>query len=282
MTSPHANMIGLYYISMPTLAHEVGDAIIGGPAGALRAMQELERLGFCCYDTQREIVWVYEMARFQVGERLKAGDTKVKGVMNKLRAYRDCRFAQAFHAFYKERFNLPDVDWLEAPAPEKPAKSEKSDEKPQEKRKAKSEKSDKPTHPVQEPEIRRLVKVWIEEWKKAHPDAGEPGVKWPMACGIIKPMVKLRGPEKVEQLIRYLWKSTDPLISKTDRGFQVLSRWENKLIVEMERGGKSGLVSRINAVNRRIAEKNDGTERPAEVLDAGHVPAVSPLSAGTR
>lgn len=281
MTGPHANMIGLYYLPLPTLAHEVGSAIIGGPAGALRALQTLEKLGFCFYDTEREIVWVQEMARFQIDETLQPADTRVKGVLNKLKPYRECRFARPFYGFYKVRFNLPEVDWLpDVPMSEKadtPAPpNEPTLGKPTT---AKAAKAAKATHPVGDHVIRELVKVWIEEWKKVHPTLGEPAVKWPKSCGLVDPIFKRRGRETTERLIRHMFTSRDPLIRKTDHGLEVLVRWENKLLAEMEGGGgRSSAAARINEVNRRTVEMLDGKDRPADVPGTSDGPALPALS----
>lgn len=65
MTSPHANMLGLYYLPVLYLAHETGLGLEGASKGLKRAVEA----GFCSYDHDAEMVWVHEMAAWQVGER---------------------------------------------------------------------------------------------------------------------------------------------------------------------------------------------------------------------
>ncbi|MBP6421575.1 MAG: hypothetical protein KA271_01650 [Propionivibrio sp.] len=75
LTSPHANMIGMYHLPVAYLSADTGIPIEGASKGLL----SLISTGFCGYDEEAEIVWVYEMARFQVGDQLKAKDLQSKG-----------------------------------------------------------------------------------------------------------------------------------------------------------------------------------------------------------
>jgi NACalpha-BTF3-like transcription factor len=76
LTSPHANMLGLYYIPKSFIAHETGMGFEGASKGLQRAIEA----GFCEYDEATEMVWVIEMATYQVADELKAKDLRVKGV----------------------------------------------------------------------------------------------------------------------------------------------------------------------------------------------------------
>jgi hypothetical protein len=64
MTSPQANMIGLYYLPIAYMAHETG--IDHKACG--RALSDLMSARFCSYDHEAEVVWVCEMARHQIGD----------------------------------------------------------------------------------------------------------------------------------------------------------------------------------------------------------------------
>lgn len=112
MTCPSSNMIGLYYLPVPTLAHEVGHV---PPQGAREVLRSLEKAGFCFYDDVTEVVWVQEMARFQIADRLKPNDKQVAGIMAKLVEFKNNRFSEAFYGYYRERFNLPAVTWWATP-----------------------------------------------------------------------------------------------------------------------------------------------------------------------
>ncbi|MCR2581744.1 replication protein, partial [Salmonella enterica] len=76
LTSPHANMLGLYYCPTMFIAHETGLGLEGASKGLQRAIEA----GFCEYDEASEVVWVIEMASYQIGEALKPNDLRVKGV----------------------------------------------------------------------------------------------------------------------------------------------------------------------------------------------------------
>jgi hypothetical protein len=89
----------------------------------------------------------------------------------------------------------------------------------------------KPAHPVTEPTLRELVKVWADAFKEHR--GTEPFVEWPRACATIKPLVTKYGAETVRALIRQLFRSADPFIHKTDYGLGVLRAQVNRLLVEL-------------------------------------------------
>jgi len=76
ITSPHANMIGVYQCPILYMAHETGMTI----EGASKALQRLIEAGFCTFDGDDEVVWVHEMAAHQIGLGLSPTDKRVKGV----------------------------------------------------------------------------------------------------------------------------------------------------------------------------------------------------------
>ncbi len=51
-----------------------------------------------------------QMARYQIGEQLKAGDKRVPWVMDQMRAFAGHPFAAAFYEKYREQFNLPEME----------------------------------------------------------------------------------------------------------------------------------------------------------------------------
>ena len=104
LSAPNANMIGLYYLPLPTMAHEVGISI----EGASMALRSLADVDFARYDDHSEIVWVIRMAAYQVGGQLKPGDKQCAGVQKQLDEYRKCRFFSDFHGMYKTAFHLRD------------------------------------------------------------------------------------------------------------------------------------------------------------------------------
>lgn len=102
MTSPHANMLGLYYLPILYIAHETGL----GLEGALKGLKSAIEAGFCSYDEDTEMVWVHEMAAYQVGKALKAGDNRCSGVRNEYASLTENSFLSSFYERYKNDFHL--------------------------------------------------------------------------------------------------------------------------------------------------------------------------------
>lgn len=102
MTCPNSNMIGLYYLPLPTISHELGMKIDAVRKALRRGIQ----LGFCDYDEASEVVFVPEMARFQVGAALTAGDKRKPAVIKLLEKHYKCRFYKAFLLKYSVAYGL--------------------------------------------------------------------------------------------------------------------------------------------------------------------------------
>lgn len=102
MTSPHANMLGLYYLPILYIAHETGL----GLEGASKGLKSSIEAGFCSYDEDTEMVWVHEMAAYQVGRSLKPGDNRCAGVRNEYMSLPENPFLSSFYERYKTDFHL--------------------------------------------------------------------------------------------------------------------------------------------------------------------------------
>ena len=102
MTSPHANMLGLYYLPILYIAHETGL----GLEGASKGLKSTIEAGFCSYDEDTEMVWVHEMAAYQVGKALKPGDNRCAGVRNEYASLTENPFLSLFYERYKDDFHL--------------------------------------------------------------------------------------------------------------------------------------------------------------------------------
>lgn len=102
VTNRHATMIGLYYLPLTFIAHETGFTLdeVEAALGALQAA------GYCRYDEERELVWVCEMARFQVDEQLRAGDKRVPHIRSMLAEYHSSPLRRAFEGRYAKAFHL--------------------------------------------------------------------------------------------------------------------------------------------------------------------------------
>lgn len=104
MTSPHANMLGLYYLPVLYLSHETGLGLEGASKGLRSAIEA----GFCSYDVATEMIWVHEMAAYQVGRALKPGDNRCAGVRNEYASLPENPFLSLFYERYKADFHLSD------------------------------------------------------------------------------------------------------------------------------------------------------------------------------
>lgn len=102
MTSPHANMLGLYYLPILYIAHETGLGLEGASKGLKCSIEA----GFCSYDEDTEMVWVHEMAAYQVGKALKPGDNRCAGVRSEYASLTENSFLSSFYERYKDDFHL--------------------------------------------------------------------------------------------------------------------------------------------------------------------------------
>ncbi|WP_157043615.1 hypothetical protein [Nitrobacter hamburgensis] len=104
MTSPHANIIGVFRCPIDYIKIETGRTI----EGASKGLTKLCELGFCSFDPETETVWVREMARFQIGDALKGGDKRIKHVIRFFDEIENPRFKRAFFEKYGAAYQLPE------------------------------------------------------------------------------------------------------------------------------------------------------------------------------
>ncbi len=102
ISSPHANSLGLYHLP---LAYIAGDTGVEADK-VLSALGVLSDVGFCSYDQASETVWVHEMARYQIAERLKERDLQAEGVRREYRNLPESPFVGAFYDRYAEAFHI--------------------------------------------------------------------------------------------------------------------------------------------------------------------------------
>ncbi|MES2105634.1 MAG: hypothetical protein V4634_16560 [Pseudomonadota bacterium] len=96
MSSPQANMTGLYYLPKPFMLAETGLTSANLAVG----LQGCIRAGFCQYDEKSRMVWVHELARFQIGAKLKPRDKRAIGVQTEYDSLPDNPFLKAFYDKY--------------------------------------------------------------------------------------------------------------------------------------------------------------------------------------
>lgn len=103
LSGKHSNMIGMYQLPIAYIAGDTGLTIDESMDGLRSAIDA----GFCDYDFDNEVVWVYEMARYQIADSLSPNDKQTKGI-HKL--YSECpnnKFLSAFFDKYGAPFCMP-------------------------------------------------------------------------------------------------------------------------------------------------------------------------------
>ncbi len=102
MTAPLSNMLGLYYLPKAIIVHETGlDA-----ASVHQALHCCIQAGFCQYDEDSQMVWVPNMARFQVEAQLNPKDKRCAGIQSEYDRLPDNPFLGAFYEKYVDAFCL--------------------------------------------------------------------------------------------------------------------------------------------------------------------------------
>lgn len=169
LTNPHANMIGMYYLPIIYIAHETGLGVEGASKGLQRAVEA----GFCLYDGVAEVVWVEEMAKYQIATSLKANDNRCVGIQREYEAQPKNCFLSRFFDKYKDAFNLtvrressPEITRGSEGASEALGSQEQEQEKEQERDNPPNPPKKKEAYPYP-PELN--VEAW-EEWKQFRRD----------------------------------------------------------------------------------------------------------------
>ena len=102
LTCPSANMTGLYYLPVPMIAHEMSfscDEIE-------TAFGELSKAEFAFYDSEFEVVWVPNMARYQVSATLSPGDKRRSRIHTLARQQEKSPYFAEFLTLYQVPYHL--------------------------------------------------------------------------------------------------------------------------------------------------------------------------------
>lgn len=141
MTSPHANLIGVYHCPILYIAHETGLTLQGASKGLQRAIEG----GFCTYDEASEVVFVHAFARYQLldgsGDSLKPKDNRVSAVLKAVANIPSASLRAAFVAEYASA-----IPGLEAPKQKGLARGLEAPPKPETETGAETE-AEKPPYP---------------------------------------------------------------------------------------------------------------------------------------
>lgn len=102
MTCPTSNMLGLFYCPITYIAHETGLGMEGASKGLTSSIEA----GFCLYDDATEMVWVMEMAEYQIAPMLKPADKRCDGVQNEYNSLPENPYLARFFDKYSTPFNM--------------------------------------------------------------------------------------------------------------------------------------------------------------------------------
>lgn len=160
-TCQASNMIGLYYLPLPLLCHELGYEGARGLEGASKVLRRVCDTGFARWDSASEHVFVPEMAAQQVGEPLDEKDNRVKGIVKEWQSMRKSPFYMDFHARYAKSFHLPEPSPLEAPSkPLRSQEQEQDQEQKQEQDQDQEEGSGSADADACPAALARLIELW--------------------------------------------------------------------------------------------------------------------------
>lgn len=125
MTSPHAEMTGVFYCPVMYIAHETGLTM----EGAIKGLQSLCDSDFCTFEADADTVFVHEMAKFQIGDDLKPNDNRVIGVQKIYANMPESPIRRGFYERYKAAFHLGEEGETQSPskAPSKPETEEETE-----------------------------------------------------------------------------------------------------------------------------------------------------------
>ncbi|WP_238923738.1 hypothetical protein [Achromobacter ruhlandii] len=130
MTCQHATMLGLYYLDPSYIAADTGLPL----EGALKGLRSACEAGFCRFDEDSMVVWVVEMARYQIAGQLEVRDNRCKGIQREYDALPENpylepffeKYGAAFHMTSKRSSDLPEVSPFQAPL--KPLRSQEQEQ----------------------------------------------------------------------------------------------------------------------------------------------------------
>lgn len=104
VTGPSCNSIGLYWLPIGHLAHDLGSPF----EEASKALRRVSEGGFCTYDERNEIVWVHLHARHQHGERMKPADNNIPAIRSLALECSKSFLCLMFWEMYGEVYHLGD------------------------------------------------------------------------------------------------------------------------------------------------------------------------------
>lgn len=102
MTSPNANMLGLYVQPLAFIAYYVALPV----EGVAKALKDCADVGFAEFDADSEVIWILAMAKWQIGTQLSSGDKLCKHVQKAYDALPKNPFLGVFFDRYAAAYHL--------------------------------------------------------------------------------------------------------------------------------------------------------------------------------
>ena len=153
MTAPMAEMSGVFYCPVATILNDVGAPcdLIEAPSkglprgieGVKEALKALESLNFCFYDFESVYVFVKEMAHWQIAEKLKPTDNRVKSIRQAVNGMTEpikTRFLERYNEAFSLGFEVQKPALFAKPlaspseAPSEPLRSQEQEQEQEQKK----------------------------------------------------------------------------------------------------------------------------------------------------
>jgi hypothetical protein len=105
-TSPHANSLGLYYLPIPYIAHDL-DLDTGE---ILTALKDLQEVNFCIYDADTNYIWIQEMTAFYCTKCLRNNKQEIRKIRDYIKVLPKISFMSDFYASVKNLWSFEQSD----------------------------------------------------------------------------------------------------------------------------------------------------------------------------
>ena len=102
VTSPHSNALGVYYLPLAAASAELGVSL----AEVRRLLEAVCATGFAQYFETDSMIWIPEMARYQIGESMKPRDHRRQWALRELRKVEGTPAHGKFLERYGEAYGL--------------------------------------------------------------------------------------------------------------------------------------------------------------------------------
>lgn len=276
----YSNSVGLFYLGLPVLAHDVGIPL----EGASEALRRVCAAGFAKYDEVSELVWVPNLAEIEIGNSLKSGDKRKGFIAGLAASFRNHPFAKEFHDLYGERFGLETPKALGSPfegvvkllwdPSEANSKAIQVQSQKQERNYTEIAKRKTPSAPAAAPAgYSQVVACWFEHYEKRYSQKS----KWGKRSGNqLKQLLDEYTPDELCELIPYFfaWKRAEVINAghSFGKGYACFVSKLDELradIVDPERRQEAGVAKAHERRTEKTSAVDDAVETAIKILEGG-------------